>query len=274
VGRRVTGFVTAFLLFGIVSAHSGSAQEMAAPATPAFDVVSIRPYAAPKPAGSFVVRSLQCHYFPDRVQCDLTPKEFIQEAFKLKTMEVAGPASLTAHVFTLNATMPPDTSNDMARLMLQRALADRFQLTFHYESRNIPVYALVPAKRGVKLEAAADQGARDKGKIALAEAGGRRVSSVFAPGHLYSTGMSLDMLATNLGFQFDRPVVNATGLTGEYKIDVSWTPSEDAEFHSHPFTDPEFFAALQEQAGLRLERRSVPVKVLVVDHLDSSPSEN
>lgn len=269
-------FRAGLLLFGLASISTGAAQEDSSPKLPSFDVVSIRPYTAPKPVvgGLAIGRSLDCHYFSDRIQCTLTPQEFIQNAFNLKKMEVAGPASLSGPIFTLNATMPPGTTKDTARLMLQRVLADRFELKFHYEARKIPVYAMVPGKKGVKLQPAADPAARGRQRITVAEAGGRRMSTVFGPGHLYSTGMSLDLLAANLGYNFDLPVVNATGLTGEYRMDINWSPSEDAEFRSHPFSDPEFLSAMQEQAGLRLEKRSIPVKVLVVDHIDSVPSEN
>jgi uncharacterized protein (TIGR03435 family) len=269
-------FVAGLLLFGVAALNAGGAQENASSTTPAFEVVSIRLYAAPKSVpGIAVGRSTQCRYSPDRVQCSMTLQEFIQDAFELKKMQVAGPASLSGPIFVLNATMPAGTAKDTARMMLQRVLADRFQLKFHYESRNIPVYAIVPGKKGVKLQpAAADPAARDKEKIAVPQAHGFRASTLFAPDHLYSTGMSLDLLAANLGFNADLPVVNATGLTGDYKIDVSWSSSEEGEFRSHRFSDPEFLAALQEQAGLRLEKRTMPVKVLVVDHIDSVPSEN
>jgi uncharacterized protein (TIGR03435 family) len=297
-GFTLRAVVRSLMFLGIGWSHAVSAQIDLAP-KPTFDVVSIRQYVEPTtvPGGPPVRRALQCQYFQDRVDCELTVLELIQDAFQLKAIQVKGPTSITSRIFILNATMPPDTSKDTARMMLQSALTDRFHLKFHYETQGVSVYAIVPGKKGVTLQAAADAAAREKDKIAtgdtsvkdlsefsngssLAQAlpliqGKRaRVSSLFAPGHVYSTAMSLDLLAENMSFYFDRPVVNTSGLNGEYKFDIRWSPDENGKFSSQPLSDPGFLSALEEQGGLRLDRRTVSMNMLVIDHVDAVPTEN
>jgi uncharacterized protein (TIGR03435 family) len=66
----------------------------------------------------------------------------------------------------------------------------------------------------------------------------------------------------------DRPVIDKTGITGEYDVALEWSP-EQAEASS----GPSIFTALEEQFGLRLESGKGPVEILVVDSVEK-PSEN
>jgi uncharacterized protein (TIGR03435 family) len=80
----------------------------------------------------------------------------------------------------------------------------------------------------------------------------------------------------------DKPVVDKTGLAGEFDITLKWTPDE-SQFASmgvhvpppadNPNAPPELFTAIQEQIGLKLEVRKTMTKVLVIDHVER-PSEN
>jgi uncharacterized protein (TIGR03435 family) len=85
---------------------------------------------------------------------------------------------------------------------------------------------------------------------------------------------SMDKLAALLSGLFDQPVIDRTGLTGLYDITLhalagSNPPSVDA-----PNAPPPLIDALQEQLGLKLVSKKLLVDVLVVDHIEQTPTEN
>jgi uncharacterized protein (TIGR03435 family) len=146
----------------------------------------------------------------------------------------------------------------LTRVMLQSLLADRFQVRVHYDSKVQPIYELVPAKGGFKLKPlAADQkpgwGKFGRGEIVMR---GRSISE-FA--HI----LSQSQLA-------GRTVVDKTGITGNYDIDLKWTPDDQ---QGTPDAGPTLFTALQEQLGLKLEPGTGPIQSLVIDHAEK-PAEN
>jgi uncharacterized protein (TIGR03435 family) len=142
--------------------------------------------------------------------------------------------------------------------MLQSLLADRFQLRVHYESRIQPIYELVLAKGGFKL----------KPLPADHERGGMSGR----PGEMILHGMSIADLARSLSMSNEagRAVVDKTGLTGNYEIDLKWTPDDQ---QGTPDAGSTLFTALEEQLGLKLEPAKGPVDTLVIDHVEK-PSEN
>jgi bla regulator protein blaR1 len=86
------------------------------------------------------------------------------------------------------------------------------------------------------------------------------------------------MLAALLMNQFQRPVVDETGLTGSYQFDLRWTPDPPAGPGAEPAATGDASAAslptaLQEQLGLKLESRRRPVEAIVIESVER-PSEN
>ena len=77
------------------------------------------------------------------------------------------------------------------------------------------------------------------------------------------------VLASMLTRPVGRPVVDKTGITGNYDIALNFAPEGSTDS-----TLPSIFTALQEQLGLKLEPQKVPVEMLVIDHLEKVPSEN
>jgi len=146
--------------------------------------------------------------------------------------------------------------------MLQKLLADRFQLHFTREKRELPVYAIRIAKGGPKLTPAAHPDA-------LANQGAS------------GSGPDLTQWYTNvsigdfiLGMQFfipDRPIVDQTGLTGKYDIRLHYTPDEARSTDAN--AQPGIFTAIQDQLGLKLEPVKAPVDVFVIDRVER-PGEN
>jgi uncharacterized protein (TIGR03435 family) len=142
------------------------------------------------------------------------------------------------------------------QLMLQTALADRFKLRAHIETREGPIYELVVAKGGCKLKnAPADEHSRG-----------------------YSWGRSMIQIRTGpissfvlaLSDNLSRTVIDKTGLTGNFDIDLKWTPDDQ---QGTPDAGPTLFTALEEQLGLKLVPAKGSVDTFVVDHVER-PTEN
>lgn len=173
--------------------------------------------------------------------------------------------------------------------MIQSILKSRFQMRAHIETRELPIYALVVDKGGVKMQKATI------GEVYSPEilgpdgqsAGMMRVTGgQQGGGSLTGQGITMKALASGLTQGLDRPVLDKTGLTGNYDVRLNWgadqvtispLPSSDG-FPSHGASqveskEPSIFTAVQEQLGLRLESERGLVKQLVIDHI-SSPSEN
>jgi len=142
---------------------------------------------------------------------------------------------------------------DELRPRLQELLAQRFKLAIHREMKQLPGYALVVARGGTKL------------KITNREAA---TLGAILPGGLRAPSISMDSFAAMLARPIDRPVVNETGLNGNYEIAIDYAPDGVADSAL-----PSIFTALQEQLGLRLDARTIPVEMLVIDRLEH-PTEN
>ena len=168
------------------------------------------------------------------------------------------------------------TVGEQMRERLRALLAERFRLTIHRENKEQSVYALVVAKNGSKLQVSQMKvGDEGRGRMRM----GR--------GQLSGQGVPLDMLTGTLSNQLGRPVIDRTGLKGNFDFKLEWTPDPgqsagppgdgprpgaDAPPPPDP-NGPSVFTALQEQLGLRLESQKGPVEMLVIDRVEK-PSEN
>lgn len=152
--------------------------------------------------------------------------------------------------------LPREEQWKQTQTMLQQALADRFKLRTHNETREGPIYELVTAKGGFKLkEAPASEHSRGTswGRDHIEVRTGPVRSLVFALSDLLS-----------------RNVVDRSGLNGNYDIDLKWTPDDQ---QGTPDAGPTLFTALEEQLGLKLVPAKGPVETLVIDHVER-PTEN
>jgi uncharacterized protein (TIGR03435 family) len=161
------------------------------------------------------------------------------------------------------------------RLMLQAVLADRFHLKLTHVVKEMPIYALVIAKGGPKLNQADPDNLYTNGIKGPAGVAGTG-SILTGSGQVIGQGVSLSMLATNLSYQFDRTVVDKTGLTGKYDFTLKWAPEQSSGLANGAPPDasgPSIFTAIQEQLGLKLESTKGPTESLIVDHIER-PSAN
>ena len=141
--------------------------------------------------------------------------------------------------------------------MLQALLAERFKLEVHREPKVMSAYALVVAKGGPKMTAV--------------EAG-KGSSMNTNNNHLTAKNTTMQRLADYLARQTGRPVVDQTELKGAFDFTLEWTPEESKSTSAD--AGPSLFTALQEQLGLKLQTHKLPVDILVVDHMERTPTEN
>jgi uncharacterized protein (TIGR03435 family) len=175
-----------------------------------------------------------------------------------------GPDWIKSERYDIAAKFPADMPKDRAQvvervqLMLRALLADRFKLAVHHEPKVLSAYALVVGKNGSKM---AEAGEGHRMNIGPASMTGQTPMGHFA-----------DLLSQKL----DRPVVDQTDLKGVFEVKLEWSP--DVNPQDEPAADngtkPSIFTAIQEQLGLRLEARKLPVDVLVVDRAEKVPTEN
>jgi uncharacterized protein (TIGR03435 family) len=222
-------------------------------------------------------------------------RQLIQFAYKLPLgapvyFVPALPDRLDAERFDVEAKADVSTGKDQFRLMVQSLLADRFKLMVHRETRQRPIYVLVLSKAGKigpHLTPHTDDTKCDA--IDVKPAPGT-VPSRFpcgevlgappsVPGRrgIHAWKVSMATIATTIvgfGTNLDRPVVDQTGLGGTFDFSLEWTPepSPGADVQAD-VSGPTLSEALNEQLGLKLEPRTGPVDVLVIDHIEE-PSPN
>jgi uncharacterized protein (TIGR03435 family) len=283
--KNILSALTILSLFtssaGVLTLFAQSDGSTVRPDTPraAFEVVEIKQVGPNQtiqtPDGIFSVGATvkPCSYSRDRVTCQLSLQALIEEAFQLKDFEIAGPSWLSDGAYLVQATVPLDTDKNTARRMLQSALVDDFELRFHHEKRDLSVYELIPGRHGVRLQPADDSAHRKLLDVATPAGHGALMS--MAPGQFSAVSISLDFLAIQLkNFAgLDLPVVNKTGLTGEYKVDLHWTPTENP-YSLSTGKDPGFKDAVQYELGLQLKKSVAPIDVMVIDQVERVPTEN
>jgi len=202
-----------------------------------------------------------------------TVGDLIADAYRLKAYQLAGAAEWMRADFydvVMKAAGEAVPTIDQARRMLRALLAERFALVAHWETKEMPVYALVVAKSGARLkENPAGSG------VTRFNRKGRDVELVFS-------GTPLDSLIRQLPRMpgVDRPVLDETGLTGKYDFQLTLTDFQlgmNVEQRGIPEADaegPSVFTALTDQLGLKLESKKIPLDVLVIDRAEKVPTEN
>lgn len=178
--------------------------------------------------------------------------------------------------FDIQARALAGTTKDQMRLMMQSLLADRFRLAIHFETREAPVFALVPVnpgKTGPQLQPHSD------GSPCLPD---NPCGSLYSPdshppgqyrigAQKVTMGYIADILATS---EVGRPVVDKTGLAGTFDFTLEWAPNRPAnpDFQPDPL-GPTYIEAIRDQLGLKLESTKGPLSVPVLDHVER-PEEN
>jgi uncharacterized protein (TIGR03435 family) len=265
--------------------------------TPAFDVASIKPnrsgpgesLAGFQPGGRFVSRNMPLRNLIGLAYGTPLPLRPFQV--------VAGPSWVNTDGFDIDAKAPTEFPEAQARfsvtgeLMLRSLLAERFKLSVHDEVRDLPVYALVTARRDGKL---GPQLRRSSGEdcVTAAPGGGASTSREASGSQPCATVFftpprrrSIRSAPFNIIVRFlqnavvDRVVLDRTELTGTFSLDVDYALDERPEpagaTAPAPLEQnaPSLFTAIQEQLGLKLDSTRGPVKVIVIDRAER-PTED
>ena len=243
-------------------AVAGSAN---AAAVPEFEAATIKP-----------VKDADPNRKTDRVEGrrfvvdNRTLVELLTMAYHLDKRQVTGgPVWVSSDTYDLVAVAEnDDLLKQNGRAMFQKLLTDRFQLAFHWEQREMPVYVLTVAKGGPKLPPADAAGAHSSGCQRQGQCTLRRED--------------MQHFASWLQFAVvDKPVVDKTGLTGEFDFTLKWTPDPSQFFSTgssmaaseDPNGPPGLYQAMQDELGLKLEATKTATQVLVIDHVER-PAEN
>jgi len=213
-------------------------------------------------------------------------RTLIREAYALQGFQLTGgPRWLDADRFDVIAKSDGNPAPAQARVMLRTLLAERFKLSVHTETRALPLYALVIARADGQLGPQLRRTGADCSQapewlgtgpppVRDRDAPCRSVG----PGSgsaMRFRGITVDSFAKFLAMPVRRPVIDRTGLEGDFDIELEMT----AEFGPPPSppglpdqvdraSAPSIFTALQEQLGLRLESQRGPVEVLVIDRVE------
>jgi uncharacterized protein (TIGR03435 family) len=215
-----------------------------------FDVASIKPAAAlvPDGRGMIILRSPSGgpgSKDPGRIDYPhMNLRTLLMNAYNVKQFQIDGPAWLDSERFDLTATMPPTTTREQFRVMLQNLLAQRFQMKLHRDTRELPLYSLVVARNGSKLKEKANVAepadsadsppplpsqpkvGPDGFPVIPKFAGGREgVYMIIMPGRARLTGQGgqIQELADRLTALLAKPVTDATGLTAKYDFILTFS---------------------------------------------------
>lgn len=267
------------------------------PATsPVFEAVSIKP--SPPPGSGMIqgIRGGPGTRDPGLVRAqNFSLFNFLEEAYDLEPYRISVPEWTRQEYFDMSARVPPGSTRQQYRLMVQNMLKERFALVVHHEKKQSPGYDLVVAKNGPRLTSSAKPAANNNdgeglpftpfAHLTIGENGfpvltpGKGPAKVgLSDGHTSERVVhkSMERFAGDLSVMVGRPVRDETGLAGEYDFELHWisrqgtaNPDNDAD------TGPDIFRALQEQLGLKLAPSSKGyVDVLVVDHVSKAPTDN
>jgi uncharacterized protein (TIGR03435 family) len=241
---------------------------MAADAPTEFEVATIKPATPDRPGKNFMVRGRQFSTI------NTTLNELIAFAYGIHAKQITnGPGWMETEKYDLAAQPKAEGQpNDKQwKTMIQKLLAERFQLAFHRAKKELSVYALTVAKTGPKLT---KSGGNPDGLPGLFFRG---------LGNLPATNATMaDFAGVMQGAVLDRPVVDQTGLTGRWDFTLLWTPDEfqfgGAAARLPPPANntaapPDLFTAMQEQLGLKLESSKAPAEVFVIDKV-AKPTDN
>jgi uncharacterized protein (TIGR03435 family) len=266
------GFKLPIFIFAVVAALAQTTPSPPAPpkpmpanADPAFDVVTIKPGESGMGHIGFRGRHFSATNF--------SVEMLIELSFGLHASQVVdAPAWFATDRYDFDGV--PDIEGVPSRkqqyIMVKKLLADRFQLKFHHEQRELSVYVITVAKGGPKMT--------------------KTTSPPDEPITFMFHGLG-DLTVRNLtikdfamwfqeGGNIDRPVVDRTGLTDRYDFTLKWTPDQ-SQFLSSPLppprddanAPPSLYTAVQEQLGLKIEATKAPDDVIVIDHVER-PSPN
>jgi uncharacterized protein (TIGR03435 family) len=211
---------------------------------------------------------------PGRFEAEnMPPRALVMYAYGLQDAQlIGGPSWMKSDAFDIVAKAPGEVSEKRRAVMLRNLLKDRFGLVLRRESRELPVYALVRARKDGKVGPQLRPSNVDCDALAAEALSGRPAqpcTSFGSPDRIMMRGKPMAHLVQVASDWTRQIVVDRTGLAGTFDLDLSWTAfniSGDSEGLS-------MFKAIEDQLGLKLDRQKLPVEVFFIEQIDH-PSDN
>jgi len=255
--RSIYSFVMLALFAVKPFALAQSAATSARVRPPEFEVVSIHlvdPHTAEGSSDTFISTFPTNLFTMKRV-----PLSFlIQFAYKVESQDfIAGmPNWMESQEYDLSAKVEGDQQLTLEQMqpMFQRLLEQRFHFKCHRETRMTQGFELIVAKDGPKLQPSKGDG---------------KPYAQILPNHMDVRHMDTEHIAGVIAHRAGKPVIDKTNLVHTYDFRLSYSPANGSDSSL-----PDFFTALQEELGLKLESHKVPVNFLIVDHVERTPDEN
>ena len=234
----------------------------------AFDEASVR-----RIADSISPPPYSQRYSPGRIHFGSTTlMQLIAPSFAMKPYQIIGPGWLTSLRYDIDAVMPVGTSKDQLQMMIQQLLINRFGLKVHRTNKSLRVLDLTAGRVPVKLHPNRTGGGPSVWRT--------------ENGRFIATDVPLVLFSDILTQLLNEPVIDSTGISGSFDIDLAWVP-QPSDLNS-PGVDSttsdsslltkvpagSLSAAVREEMGLELKARRAPVQVLVVDRVEKTPTEN
>jgi uncharacterized protein (TIGR03435 family) len=244
---------------------------MAANADPSFEVATIKPS---KPGQQGKLFSFRGRQF---ITMNTNLNDLIAFAYGLHAKQIVGaPDWFGTELYDIAGVpdVPGRPNIKQSAIMMQKLLADRFQLKFHHEQKVLSVYTITVAHDGPKMKQST-AGPNDGDAFMFRGLGDLIVRNMTMAG--FATWMQSGVM--------DRPVVDQTGLKDRYDFTLKWTPdqSQFAQFRgtgvkipaatNDPNAPPGLYTAIQEQLGLKMDSTKAPDDAIVIDHVEK-PSAN
>ncbi len=274
-----------------------------------FEVASIKPAAPQGGRGGMVLLSGgPGTRDPGQISyANVTIRMMITNAYNIKSFQLTAPGTLDDLHFDVLAKVSKGATKEDARVMLQNLLIDRFGMKVHHETKEMQAFALMAARGGVKLKPSAEAPPpeadgkglvipgppkMDKNGFPTIPAGGRGMMAMFVNGqmHVSAAQETISQICDFLSNQLGRPVVDQTGLAGKYDFNLEFAPENMPQLPpgggagmgrgdaASPAVSndpaPTLIGALQDQLGLKLEAKKLPVDIVIVDHIEKTPTEN
>src|SRR5262245_48942880 len=272
------------------------------PARLSFEVASIRPSSGVPSQGVAAGVRIDGAQFRSTF---LTLKDYIATAYRLKLYQISGPDWIGTDRFDVAATLPAGSLPSQISTMMQALLEERFQLKFHREKKDFPIYALEIAKGGLKMTEAPPSpelaNADPRAPQAFTGAGsnqgvsvnlGQGSSFTFSNNKFEAKRLTMASLAGTLERFLDRPIVDITDLKGNYDFSIDVTAEDERAMFIRwavvaavvlppdvlrvldGASSPESLCDGRAELGLRLEARKAPLDTLVIDAALRTPTEN
>jgi uncharacterized protein (TIGR03435 family) len=242
------------VVFAAGTFHCALHAQTAAPPGLRFDVASVRPNSTARCRGRWDFGA--SHGLLSAENAPLL--RIISRAYNLTDDRVSGPAWIESQCYDVRAKASGDVPDQDLMPMLKELLQERFHLVAHRESNERPIFVLSVDKGGSKVHPY-----------------GAKISAPSSSndGKILFTARHLPDLCERLARVTGRPVIDKTGLTGDYQIELSYLPFVSADSAS---SDPaaDIFSAVRDQLGLRLESQRGVVDVLKVVSVDKVPTGN